>query len=132
MKNFLATNGFRTIIFLLFLFLVLNTSAQWQPTNGPNSAFPNCFATLGKEIFLGTNGAGIYKSSDTGTNWIEINSGLSNRTVQCLVTKDTLLFAGTRYGGIFRSSDKGITWTAMTVSYTHLDVYKRQALVLRL
>ncbi|MFQ6002547.1 MAG: FlgD immunoglobulin-like domain containing protein [Candidatus Zixiibacteriota bacterium] len=47
---------------------------------------------------------GMYRSTDGGTNWVQINEGLTMREVSSLALSDdgNILYAGTRGGGVFR------------------------------
>jgi hypothetical protein len=61
----------------------------------------------GSSIFAGTQGDGIFLSTNNGANWIPINTGLMYRFIRTLAvysskTGGTNLFAGTDYGGIWR------------------------------
>ena len=61
-------------------------------------------------VFAGTEGGGGYKTSDEGSTWSSVSSGLTNPFVYSLtITKDGTLFAGTK-GGVFKSSDSGKNW----------------------
>lgn len=64
-------------------------------------------------MYAGTN-AGVYRSSDHGANWIQINSGLTELWVMSMaVDSSGNVFAGTWLSpGLFISSDSGDTWTA--------------------
>ncbi|MFI5201896.1 MAG: hypothetical protein ACHQNE_05885, partial [Candidatus Kapaibacterium sp.] len=44
-------------------------SAQWMQTNGPEGGKPGVFFSFGSNIFVGTEGAGIFRSSDSGATW---------------------------------------------------------------
>jgi photosystem II stability/assembly factor-like uncharacterized protein len=62
-------------------------------------------------IFAGTIGRGVYRSTDQGKTWTEVNSGLTITLVLALIiNSDQYLFAGTYLGGVFRSTDNGDTW----------------------
>ncbi len=76
----------------------------WQQTNGPFGGTVNALAINSNgEIFAGT-GAGVFRSSDNGDNWTQINTGLTNTDVFALAfNSDGQVFAGTRGGGVFRS-----------------------------
>ncbi|PYS46203.1 MAG: hypothetical protein DMG13_30485, partial [Acidobacteria bacterium] len=75
-------------------------------------------------LYAGT-GAGVSKSTDGGTSWNAVNSGLTNMIVSCL-TMDPLnpatLYAGTNSGGVFKSTDGGMTWTAINEGLTNMNV----------
>ncbi|MEK7262941.1 MAG: two-component regulator propeller domain-containing protein, partial [Bacteroidota bacterium] len=52
-------------------------------------------------LFVGTTNWGMFRSSDFGSNWEEINTGLSDMNVRCIfITSDNKLFIGTRNGGV--------------------------------
>src|SRR4051812_43453471 len=102
---------------LIFLFsvLILNTSAQWMPTNGPYGGTVTCFAISGQNIFAGTDGGGVFLSTDSGTTWTPVNKGITNPRITALTISGTTVFAGASYGydGLFRSTDNGKNWTIM-------------------
>jgi hypothetical protein len=55
-------------------------------------------------IFAGTYRSGVFRSTDNGDSWTEVNNGLTNMTVLSLVVNaGGHIFAGTDGGGIFRS-----------------------------
>jgi photosystem II stability/assembly factor-like uncharacterized protein len=54
-------------------------------------------------IYAGTQGGGIFRSTDGGSTWTAFNTGLSNMNVTTLAISSTgtTLHAGTRGGGVF-------------------------------
>ncbi len=72
-------------------------------------------AAINDTLFVGTNGAGIYKSSDWGANWAAINNGLNGATnFRAMESKGNTLFAAGPTGtGVFRSTDFGANWTLL-------------------
>jgi photosystem II stability/assembly factor-like uncharacterized protein len=64
-------------------------------------------------LHVGTNGGGVYRSTDDGTSWTPANDGLTNNHVTALAWGTNGLYAGTWGGGIFRSTDKGLSWTPL-------------------
>jgi hypothetical protein len=79
-------------------------------------------AVSGTNLFAGTWGGGVFLSTDNGTNWTEVNTGLTNTNVRAFVVTSTNLFAGTD-GGVFLSTDNGTSWTAVNSGLTNLLVY---------
>jgi len=60
---------------------------------------------------------GVFKTTDSGVSWTQINNGILNIQVQALaICKNTpqVLYAGTNYGtneGVYKSTDGGGSWT---------------------
>jgi len=64
-------------------------------------------------IYVGTYGAGVYKSSDGGTSWTQKINGLANPLIQSLAISpqnSAILYAGTYNSGIYKSTDGGNSW----------------------
>ncbi len=70
-------------------------------------------------IFLGTGGVGIYRSTDNGNNWTQINTGLTAGIVRSLaLNSNGHVFAGTN-NGVYRSTDNGNNWTEINTGLTN-------------
>ncbi|MGO9482915.1 MAG: T9SS type A sorting domain-containing protein [Candidatus Kryptoniota bacterium] len=69
-------------------------------------------------IFVGTEGDGVFISTDNGSTWL--NKGPS--FIYSLAASDSCLFAGTSIG-IFTSSDDGLNWNAANTGLTNLSVW---------
>ncbi len=96
-----------------------NNGANWNAgTNWPGHAI-KCLAVNDVNIvFAGTFSEGMYRSTDGGTTYTEINNGLSYLNVWCIfiIDEDELL-VGTP-GGIFKSADNGDNWAPLgNISY---------------
>jgi hypothetical protein len=65
----------------------------------------------GADVYLGSTGKGVYRSSDSGVSWTPANIGLSGaaQTVWSLTDDGTALYAGTS-GGVYRSTNNGGVW----------------------
>ena len=67
------------------------------------AAAPYCIALQDSLAFIGTNTYGVYKSSNQGNNWFEVNNGLGSTLIFDIIFKDNYVFAGTgNNGGIFK------------------------------
>ncbi len=97
-------------------FFLLNHEAAaqnfWQQTNGP---YGGVITALNVDvnngnIFAGTNGSGIFRSTDNGASWVPVNNGLTKLGVNVLAISAGRIFAGTSDGGVFRSTDNGASW----------------------
>lgn len=64
-------------------------------------------------LYVGTNGGGVYKSTDGGGSWARANNGLFDLRVTALAidwVTPSYVYVGTADGGIFSSPDYGETW----------------------
>ena len=108
-----------SLIAILTLSSALSYS-QWVQTNYPLSTV-SCLAAKEGNLFAGTWGYGVYRSTDGGGNWEQVNNGLpapfyggyvySLAVLPSTSGVGTNLFAGLEEGGIWRSSDDGDSWT---------------------
>ncbi len=114
---------FFLILLTTFCFHISNVQAQinyWQQTteftNKPilSLAFDN-----EENLYAGTDGDGIYHSTDEGKTWIRFSNGLNDLTVNYIaINKKGYVFVETgsgggimaTYGGVYRSTDNGINW----------------------
>src|SRR5262245_61537547 len=122
--------------------------ANWTEFNvridtqhGPvNDIIYSAFAVIGKQLFVGTN-YGVFASTDRGTNWRPINSGLpgvsfsgkdkkyvksfaqdARRYVTTLAAVGETLFAGGREFGVYRFDSKSQSWTEVNNGLFNLNV----------
>ncbi|NIV14364.1 MAG: T9SS type A sorting domain-containing protein [Aliifodinibius sp.] len=79
-------------------------------------------AVSGKYLFVGTFG-GVFLSTNNGTNWTQVNTGLTNLDVRDLAVSDTNLFAGTYGGGVFLSTNNGTSWTPVNTGLTNMKIW---------
>jgi hypothetical protein len=79
-------------------------------------------------IYAGSD-AGVYKSTDGGTNWTAFNNGLGNLVVQALVVSPTnaLIAYAATVGGVYLTSDGGTNWASVNSGLANLAA---QALVM--
>ncbi|MBR8537198.1 T9SS type A sorting domain-containing protein [Carboxylicivirga sediminis] len=80
----------------------------------------------GNTWFVGPVGGGVWKTTDTGTNWTSLTPEWPNLAVSCLAmaqSNTSVIYAGTGEGfgnldaikgnGIFKSTDKGENWVQL-------------------
>ncbi len=70
-------------------------------------------------LYAGTWGFGVFKSTDDGATWTEVNTGLGYMlAIQAMtVTSDSHLFVGSVGGGVSMSINGGTNWTKLNVGY---------------
>src|SRR6266480_7345874 len=79
----------------------------WAQTNGPQGGDGIALATNPSgHVFVGTQGGGIFRSSDNGETWAAVNNGLTDTNVRALaINAAGHIFGGTWSSGVFRSTD---------------------------
>lgn len=92
---------------------------DWAPI-GPPSGTITVLAIdprAPRVLYAGTDGGGIFKSTDGARNWIAINRGLENfhiRDLKVDPVRSNVLYASTRNGSLLRSTDAGASWELAT------------------
>ncbi|MDP4234293.1 MAG: hypothetical protein Q8922_09030 [Bacteroidota bacterium] len=98
-----------SLTLLLSSFLLVGCNGS-DPVNGPNGGSnPNTEQHAGKYLFAAT-GDGIFRSSDDGASWTEMDSGAGPKDFRCFGTQGNYIFAGSEGYGMFRSSNNGVSW----------------------
>lgn len=99
----------------------VGTDRHWNQLNKGlgNLQVKSLLALDANTLLLGTEGGGLYKTTDKGANWTLVSSpGLNNQTVTALVKVGTKVVAATLDAGLFVSSDNGSTWAAFNDANT--------------
>lgn len=98
-----------TIKILLFLIISNFSYTQWvQLPNGLGDTRIYSIAVNGNKIIAGTEGKGVFLTTDNGNNWEPI--GLSPQSIGCVAFSGNNILAGTESSGVFLSSDNGKNW----------------------
>jgi len=130
MKKYLVTALFLYFFSFLPTFAALD---QWEIVTPPGASgyVFNTISTIDDYVFLGTDN-GFYISSDKGTSWTQVNTGLTNLNITSIavgwsysaqfdVTADSNIFVGTP-AGVFRNTISGGSWTAVNTGLNDLNV----------
>lgn len=106
----------KTHVCLLIFLTVINPviiSAQnfWQQTGGPTGgAVVALAANTNGDIYAGTVGAGIFRSTDNGDHWVQVNENLSDLYIESFAVNSLgEVFVGT-YDGVSFSNNNGNSW----------------------
>ncbi len=124
-------NGTINLIPIILLSIILcgQSYAQWQRLNLPDTVKVNTIVIRDSSIFAGTNGDGIFVSTNNGENWKSINEGLQSKLIHTiLINGKTLpagharIFAGTETG-VSVSTDNGENWRSINSGLSGLGVW---------
>ena len=73
---------------------------------------PARFLSIGNDLYYGIGG--VWKSTDDGDNWTQIDQGFANADTRCLYYDGSTLYSSTYGGGTtYKSTDSGATWGDM-------------------
>lgn len=83
-------------------------------------------------ILAGSNGGGLFKTSNKGQSWTAVNSNLLNgKEITALTKGGNRFFALVADGGVFASDDSGATWTSLndanTLNITETEYFSYNA-----
>jgi photosystem II stability/assembly factor-like uncharacterized protein len=98
-----------------------DNGVSWRPVLTTNADVYS-YTFYQNLTFAGAYGRGVFRSSNGGTNWVLLDSGLTNKSILSLAVDSAgILFAGT-YDGVFRSIDSGRTWTHLNMGFANLQI----------
>ncbi|HEX9970570.1 MAG TPA: hypothetical protein VGD14_00730, partial [bacterium] len=94
-----------TLLAVLFVATTGQVCAEWVHC-GLYFTYIYCFTNIpdgagGTSLFTGSDGYGVYLSTNNGEDWTAVNTGLTNKHIFALAVNGTNLFAGTYGGGVF-------------------------------
>lgn len=120
-------NGHSFMIMIALLFVLYGQGfAQWKKTNFPFTVQVNTLAIIDSNIFAGTDGDGIFVSTDNGENWIDRNAGLQSKVIHKIFIDSTTIFAGTD-SGAYISTNNGLKWNSINSGLSGLGVWSFEA-----
>lgn len=76
--------------------------------------------TNGLFVFAGSRNAGVYLSSNNGSNWIQ--SSLNNINVTSITSSEENIFVGSTNSGVYFSGNNGTTWQQVNTGLTNLNI----------
>ncbi len=95
-----------------------------------NKGLPPRFSTAyrlsktGDDTYLGTNAAGVFKSTDFGDSWFPINNGITAATtLDITFDSEGTIYTANSSNGIQKSIDKGETWEVINNGLTNSYLY---------
>ncbi|MBL4850598.1 MAG: IPT/TIG domain-containing protein, partial [Planctomycetes bacterium] len=88
----------------------------------------------GNEVWVGSFGQGVFRSTDNGDNWAQINTGLEGVLNVMNVLHDPVssgrIIAATQGRGILRSLDGGSSWQTRNTNLQDLHVFNKRSVAM--
>ena len=98
---------------------------RWNNTGlPPKFAAAFSLSKSGNDTYVGTNAAGVYKSTNFGDSWFSINNGINAaNTFAVNFDNEGNLWAACYSNGLYKSTDKGLTWNLKNNGFTNSYLY---------
>ncbi|MEP7321743.1 MAG: T9SS type A sorting domain-containing protein [Saprospiraceae bacterium] len=104
------------VLFILFIYFEINGQAVWTKTTLIDKFQIECLASINGDLYVGLGGGGVYKSSDEGTTWTEINNGIGKKYITSIISKGGKIYIASYGEGVFISENKGLSWIEMATA----------------
>jgi hypothetical protein len=111
----------KLLILTIAIIICTNLFAQWQHLKEPSGGMAG-FVFSGNNVYATSFGGGVYLSTDNGSNWTPINTGLTNLNISAFAANGSNIYAGTWGSGVFLSTNNGASWTAVNNGLTSLYI----------
>lgn len=106
---------------------ITSNGINWTYSNsGMTNGEIISFASVGNNIFAGSESGGVYRSSNYGYNWTPVNSGISNITIHWLSSSGGNLYAATS-NGVNLSTNNGESWSRISPPSVGTIIFSVQA-----
>ena len=100
------------LLFVLSGLFCINLYAQWTLVPSAPLVYTRSITNSNNVLYLPTSGSGVYRSTDEGSSWQQINNGLISqqaKDVYELLDWNGSLYVATT-DGIYKSTDAGGSW----------------------
>ena len=109
------------VAFVLMLCAVSPLNAQWASI-GPHGGIVRTLYVNGSNFYAGTDGDGVFLSTNSGASWSSLSSGLpvglDNSAVYAVTVSGPNLVAGLYGLGVYISTNGGASWSASGTGLT--------------
>jgi len=129
MKKLLLTT-FLSLIFIHLMYASDGPNVWSTSLSGAGQIWAIAINPVSQNIiYAGSNTTGIWKTTNSGANWTQTISGLTNTTIQAMgigTSNPNVIYCGTSQtgtgAGIYRSTDAGGTWSQINNGITETSI----------
>jgi hypothetical protein len=108
----------------------VNNGADWIEVNNGISGDRVILTIVknGDALFAGTNGNGVWYSTNVDSGWVAANTGLPGNgsggmlPITAIAVYENNIFAGTSGSGVYVSKDKGLHWIAVNDGLSYQNI----------
>jgi photosystem II stability/assembly factor-like uncharacterized protein len=110
------------------IYKTANAGVMWKPIDNGDAQLGTVYSLAvspddANVVYAG--GGNVYKTTDGGSTWQALETGMIYATVQALAidpNASQTIYAGTDRGGIYKSADGGQSWASVSDGLTDTDV----------
>jgi hypothetical protein len=100
------------------VYIGANNGASWKASAVlDNIGFVQTVTEFHNKIYAGTNGAGVFSSSDTGITWTPVNTGLEFEYLSAFAVWNDHLYAGTTGDGFYVFDESLNRWNQFNTNF---------------
>lgn len=93
------------------LFLSSDGGVNWNPSSLTKLSVRSILTKPGDFVLSGVDAAGVYRTTDNGNNWVQVNFGIINTFIWDITTgPGNVIYTAVGDAGVFRSDDNGGNW----------------------
>jgi len=115
----MKTNCQLSLLIGLLLCHVDSSQADWKKIEAVPPHFTNCITVIGNSIFVGTELSGIFRSTDSGKSWSQVDTGLGSVAVNAFAGSTDHIFAAAYGTGVFLTTDNGDHWSKIDTGFIY-------------
>jgi photosystem II stability/assembly factor-like uncharacterized protein len=115
----------RIITLVMFVLYSTITNAQWTLCNKPTGVSPFSLMINNDTVYMGTVGNGVYRSTDGGLTWTQINNGITSMQIWAINQVGTAIFASSTGGTVFKSTNGGDSWVLSNTGVSSTAIVKK-------
>jgi len=109
----------------MFVFYSSGSNAQWTKYNNPSGALPFSLMIHNDTIYMGTVANGIYRSTDGGSSWTQINNGITSMQIWAINQVGAAIFASSLGGTVYKSINGGDSWVLSNTGVSSTAIIKK-------
>ncbi len=110
-SNDLIVPGKNNVVWYKNPYNLVDVNDYWTCINDTLKHASTIAFNSNDDIFAATWDRGVFRSTDNGDNWAQINNGLTNLLIRSLAINSNSHIFAIADSGIFRSIDNGDNWT---------------------
>src|SRR6266478_3672175 len=102
---------------------IARRASAWTVDEHMRGRSPECVAVdlrRPTQVYCGTNGAGLFRSRDSGRNWEPVGPGIEHGAITAVAVSHAeqadrfgIVYAGTEPSALFRSDNGGDSWVEL-------------------